>query len=141
MEKEEQIRQRKNSITESFASLSIGLWTVSLIGYLTSAISWATYSLAIVGTISALLSIYLILPCNWTWRQKSVLEFLENNKIIRIIKLFVWFIIIAIFGVSLIQTEVIWLIVTGLITIIIAPIVFSVGLLRMNEDNKKERHA
>ena len=139
METEEQIKQHKYSTAESFASLSIGLWAVSLIGYLTSGISWATYFLAIVGAISVLLSIYLI-P-SWNRRQKSVLEFLERNKIMRIVKLLVWLIVLAVFGVSLIQTKVIWLIVAGLITIIIAFIVFYVGIWRMNKNNRKPKHA
>jgi len=139
METEEQIKQHKYSTAESFASLSIGLWAVSLIGYLTSGIPWATYFLAIVGAISALLSIYLILP--WNGRQKSVLGFLKTNKIIGIVKLLVWLIVLAVFGVSLIQTKVIWLIVAGLITIIIAFIVFYVGIWRMNKNNRKPKHA
>lgn len=139
MEAEEQIKQHKYSTAESFASLSIGLWAVSLIGYLTLGITWATYFLAIVGAISALLSIYLILP--WNGKQKSVLGFLETNKIIGIIKLLVWLIVLAVFGVSLIQTKVIWLIVAGLITIIIAFIVFYVGIWRMSKNNRKPKHA
>ena len=125
MELTKQEREFKNLTAGSFASLSIGLWAVSLIGYLTLGITWATYFLAIVGAISALLSIYLILP--WNGRQKSVLGFLKTNKIIGIVKLLVWLIVLAVFGVSLIQTKVIWLIVAGLIIVIIAFIVFCVG--------------
>ncbi|MFC1955538.1 hypothetical protein ACFLWZ_03255 [Chloroflexota bacterium] len=128
---EKELRELGKSTAESFASLSIGLWTVSLIGYLTSGISWATYFLGIIGIISALLGTYLILP--WNWRQKLVLEFLENKKR-RMAKLLIWLIVIATFGVGLIQTKVIWLIFTGLITMTIAVVVFYVGLFRMNKD-------
>jgi len=133
METDEQKKQYKNSTAESFASLSIGLWAVSLIGYLTSAISWETYLLAIIGAISALFSLYLIAPPNW--KQKSVLESLKSNQITKIVKLLVWLIVILLFGVNLFQTKVIWLIVTGLITMVIAFIVFYIGIFRLKKDN------
>ncbi|MBT9138767.1 MAG: hypothetical protein DDT31_01342 [Syntrophomonadaceae bacterium] len=59
---EEQLRQYRNSTAGSFASLSLGLWAVALVEYSGSGISWATYFLVVVGAISALFSIYLILP-------------------------------------------------------------------------------
>ncbi len=133
----EQGKEHKNSTAESFASLSIGLWTVSLIGYSTSGISWGTYFLVILGAISALLSIYLIVPK--IPGKESVLECLETNKIIRFIKPFIWLIVLAVFGVRLVQTKVIWLIFTGLITIVMALIVFYVSLWKTGKDYRKEK--
>ena len=136
METEEQLKQYKNSAAESFASLSFGLWTVSLIGYLSSGISWTTYFLVVVGAISALfstyLSIYLVLP--WDWKQKSVLKYLETNQTIKVTKFLVWLIILTAFAVMLVQTKVGWLIATGLIIIIIAFISFYVGLWKTGKD-------
>ena len=139
METEEQIKQHKYSTAESFVSLSIGLWVVALIGYQTSVIPCVIYFLAVVGVISVLLSGYLILPLeSWNRRQRSVFEFLKRNTIIGIVKLLVWSIMLVLFGVSLIQTGVVWLILTGLITFIIpfivVLIVFAVGI-------RKPKHA
>ena len=122
MEIKERIERCKTSTAESFASLSIGLWTVSLIGYLSSGISCTTYLLIVVGAIFALLSLYLVLP--WNWKQKSALEFLEKYKITRFAKPLIWLIVLAVFGVALVQTKIIWLRPIGLITTIIAWVVF-----------------
>jgi len=122
MEIKEQMQQCKTSTAESYASLSIGLWTVSLIGYLSSGISCGTYFLIVVGTISASLSIYLALP--WNWKQKLVLEFLEKCKITVSAKPLIWLIVLAVFGVALVKTEIIWLRPVGLITTVMAWVVF-----------------
>ena len=137
MELTKQEREYRNLTAESFTGLSVGLWTVSLVGYLTSGVTGATYFLAVVGAISVLISIYLMLL--WNLGQKSVLKFLGTNKIINIVKLLVWLIVILTFGVNLVQTKVIWLIVTGLITMILAIIVFYVALFRMSKDKRKEK--
>jgi len=137
MELTKQEREYRNLTAESFAGLSIGLWTVSLIGYLTSGVTGATYFLAVVGAISVLISIYLMLP--WNLGQKSALKFLETNKIMSIVKLLVWLIVILAFGVNLIQTKIIWLIIAGLITMILAFIVFYVVLFRTSKDKRKEK--
>ncbi len=122
MEIKEQIKRSKASTAESFASLSIGLLTVSLIGYLSSGISCGFYFLIVVGAISALFSFYLVLP--WNWKQKSALEFLEKYKITRLAKPLIWLIVLAVFGVVLVQTKITWLISIGLITTVIAWVVF-----------------
>ena len=121
------------STSQSFAGLAIGLWTVSLIGYLTSGISGLTYVLIVFGGICALFGLYLIL--HFPWKQESTLEFLRRHRVIRLVKLLGWFIVLVMFGVGLVQTKVVWLVITGLITIvIIAFVVFFVGLRRMNKD-------
>ena len=127
--------QKRTPIAESFASLSIGLWTVSLIGYLTSGISWMMYFLIVIGVISMLLAIYLLLP--WHWKQESVVGYLERGGTIGFLKLLVWLIVLVIFGVGLVQTKIIWMIITGLVTSIIAFIVFYVGLGRMKKGDGK----
>ncbi len=132
METKEQIERYKTSAAESFASLSIGLWTVSIIGYLSSGISLTTYLLSIGGAISVLFCVYLLLP--WNWKKKTVLESLKINKIIRMIKLLVWYIVLWVFWAALMQTKVIWLMVTGTITISIIIIVFYIVLARTKKD-------
>jgi hypothetical protein len=112
----------RNSTAESFASLCIGLWTVSLVTYLSSGISGGTYFLIILGAMCALLGIYLVLP--WHLKQKSALEVLDKYKITRFAKPLIWLIVIAIFGVRLVQTQISWLISIGLITVVIAWVVF-----------------
>lgn len=139
MELTKQEIEHRNLTAETFASLCLGLWTVALVGYLSSGISWETYFLVIVGVVSALFGIYLVLRRNW--KQKQVLKYLETNRIIKTIKFLVWLIVILIFGVNLLQTKVGWLIVTGLITMIIALAVFYVGLFRVGKDKRKEKHA
>ncbi len=60
MEKEEEIKQYKNSVAENFGSLSLGVFAVSLI----DSVQWATIALIIFGVIFALSGIYLIFPLN-----------------------------------------------------------------------------
>jgi uncharacterized membrane protein len=109
------------------------LWTVALIGYYTS----LNYFLAIVGITFALFSGYLIVPRDW--KQKSVLKYLKKNKITRFAKLLGWYTVLWIFGARLVQTKVIWLIVIGIITIIIAVIVLYVGLWRAGTDYRERK--
>ena len=136
METKEQIRRYKNSVAESFASLSFGLWAVSIIGYISSGVYLAMYVLVIAGVISALfsiyLSVYLVLP--WDWKQQLVLRILETKQVMKAAKFVIWLIILATFAVGLMQTKVDWLIFIGLIIIAIAFIVFFyVSIFRMNE--------
>jgi len=123
--------ETKASTAESFATLAIGLWTVSLINYLTSGISGLTYFLIVVGAISALFGLYLILP--YRWKQEPLLEFLKRHGVIRAVKSLAWLLVLVIFGIGLVQSKIIWLIITGLITMIIAFVVFYVGIWRMNK--------
>jgi len=137
MELTKQEREIEKLTAETFASLSLGLWAVALIGYLTSGISWMTYFLVIVGAMSALFGIYLVL--RWNWKQKQVLKYLEANKILKVVKLLVWLVALAIFAVNLIQTKVGWLIVTGLIIAIITAIVFYVGIWKTGGQERETR--
>jgi len=123
----------RNSTAESFASLSIGLWTISLIGYLKAGFSWETYFLLVVGCITIFLGLYLILP--WNWRQKSVLIHLETKRWLKLIKLAIWLIALAVFALRLIQTDVAWLYVLGIIISIIAFFIYFRGLFRLNKNN------
>jgi hypothetical protein len=47
----------------------------------------------------------------------------------------VWLIVILLFGVSLIQTKVIWLVVTGIVAMIISFIVFYIGIFILKKDD------
>lgn len=118
--------ETKHSAAKSFASLAIGLWTVSLIGHLTGVISGLTYFLVAVGAVSALFGSYLVMP--WRWAQESTLELLKRRRILRVIELLGWFLVVVIFGVGLMQSKIGWMIVAGLIAMIIALIVFYVGI-------------
>ncbi|OGO06612.1 MAG: hypothetical protein A2Z76_01750 [Chloroflexi bacterium RBG_13_56_8b] len=138
METEEQVKQYKNSTVEAFGSLSLGLWTVALVGYLTSGISWETYILIVLGGLSALFSIYLVLPWDCVYRkQKVVLKCFEKKQILKIAKSLGWLIVLAVFGVRLVQTKVDWLIIAGLIFAIFAYVVFYASLWKMKKDNGK----
>ena len=53
---------RRYATAESFATLTIGLWSVSLISYLSSGMSGRIYFLAVAGVVSGLFALYLILP-------------------------------------------------------------------------------
>lgn len=140
METEEQIEQYRNSTAKAFASLPLGLWSVSLIGYLTSGVSWSTYFLVIAGILSTLFVIYLRLP--WDWKRKQLLDYLSEDKAItEIVESLGWFIVLAVFATGLIQTKVIWLILTGIIVGGIAYLNFLISIIKRGKDKKKEKHA
>lgn len=136
METEEQIRQYKNSTAGSFASLSLGLWAVALVGYSGSGISWATYFLVVVGAISALFGVYLILP--WDWKQNQTLRYLETKRVMKVAEALGWLIVLAVFAVGLIQTRVYLLIFTGIIIGITAYVVFLISISRIGKDKKEK---
>lgn len=141
VKEQDETKQYKYTSAEPFASLAIGLWTVSLISYLASptrGVTWDVYFLFVLGVISALLSVYLILP--WNWKQESVLESLKRDKTVNIVKLIAWAIVIVVFGFRLVQTGIIWLFLTGLLTMFMALIVLFVGLFRMDGNKRKYKH-
>jgi uncharacterized membrane protein len=120
-----------NATAESFATLAIGLWAIALIDYQTSGISGLTYFLIGVGVFFALFGLYLRLP--FSWRQDACLEFLEKRKYIKVGKLLGWFLVLVVFGIGLWQSKVIWLMITGFATVIIAYIVLYLGIFRLKE--------
>ena len=124
--------ETKYSTAESFGTLTIGFWTVSLISYLTSGTSGWIYFLIALGAISALFGLYLILPCRWA--QESTLELLRRRGVLRIVKVLGWLLVIVVFGVGLVLSKILWMIIAGMITMIIAYIVFYVGIWKMNKD-------
>lgn len=133
------ITEQEKRTAKSFASLSIGLWTVSLIGYLTSGISWHTYFLVVVGTLFSVFGLYLILP--WDWKQKQYLQYLEAHQIMKVTELLGWLVVLMAFVVRLIQSKVGWLIVIGLTITISAFVIFLAGLSRTGNHNGKEKQA
>lgn len=135
----EQERKCEKSVAEAFGSLSLGLWSVALIGYLTSGVTWATYFLVVVGAIFTVFGIYFILPWEWDWKQKQCLKSLEAHPVMKVTKSLGWFIVLAIFGVGLIQSKVGWLIVIGLIAAITSYAIFLVGLSGIGKDIRKEK--
>jgi hypothetical protein len=123
--------ETKHSVAESFATLALGLWTVALIGYLHSGIDWATIVLIVVGSLSALFAAYFTLPINW--KQESILAYFKKTNILKIIKSVGWLTVFLLFGVALVQSKVVGLIIVGLVTMIIAFVVFYVSIWRMNK--------
>jgi hypothetical protein len=129
MDNEEQVRQYKKSTAASFASLSLALWAVALIGYSNQGISWATYVLVIVGVITALFSIYCVLP--WDWKQNQTLRYLDEKHVMDAAKAVGWFAVLAAFATGLILTKVYWLIIIGILLGIFSYIIFLVSVYRI----------
>ena len=121
----------KASIAKSLATLAIGLCSVSLISYLASGVFWPVYILLAVGAISMLFGLYLILPLRW--RQQSVLEFLDKHAVTTIVESLGWLVVLAVFGVALVQSGVGWMIVAGMVIMIAAFIAFYVAMYRIGK--------
>jgi hypothetical protein len=119
-------KSMRNSTAESFARLSIGLWTVSLIEYLSSGMDLPTYILLSLGILFVLISGFLFIP--WNLKQKSVVNYLSTSGTMRIVKPLLWLLVIAPFGVNLVKTKIPWLIITGLIAVILAFVIFYVSI-------------
>ena len=117
---------------ESFATLTIGFWAVSLISYLSSGISGRIYFLAVAGVMSALFVLYLILPTQWG--QESLSQRITRRGYLKIVKSLGWLIVGLVFGAALVQSEISWMMVAGLITMIIAFIGFYVAIWRWGKD-------
>jgi hypothetical protein len=119
----------KNSVIESFATLTLGLWSVCLIGYLHSGIDWTVILLIVVGSLSALFAMYIILPDKIG--QGVVLAYFKKNNLLKIAKSLGWLIVVLLFGVALVQSEVLWLIIVGLITMIVTFVAFYISLWKI----------
>lgn len=116
----------RNAAAESFATLAIGLCSVSLIIYLSSGILGWVYFLAVIGTMFGLFTLYLVLPTQWG--QESLSQRIARRGYLRIAKSLGWQIVGLVFGVSLVQSKVGWMIVAGLITMIIAVVGFHAAI-------------
>jgi cation transport ATPase len=123
------------STAGSFASLSLALWAVALIGYSNQGISWATYVLVIVGVITALFSIYIVLPLDW--KQSQTLRYLEKKYAMDAAKAVGWFAVLAAFAASLILTKVLWLMIIGIILGIFAYVILLISVFTLCKDEKK----
>lgn len=125
MEPEEKIKQYRNSVAESFGSLSLGILGVSLVG----SVQWSSIVLIIFGMMFALCGIYIIFPRDL--KQEWLLENAAAPRHMAIYKRIGWLIVLAMFGYSLMQTGVIWLRVIGILFAILAYAVFYISLLRL----------
>lgn len=125
MEPAEKIKQYKNSVAETFVSLSLGTFGVSLIG----SEQWATIVLIIFGMMFALFGIYIRLPCDL--KQDWLLKKVAAPKHMAIYNAITWFIVGAMFGFSLTQTGITWLWVIGILFAILAYAVLLISLLRL----------
>jgi len=119
---------------ESFATLAIGLWSVSLISYLSSGISGWVYFLAVIGAIFGLFTLYIILPPQWC--QESISERITKRGYLRIVKSLGWLIVGLVFGVGLVQSKVPWMIIAGLITMIVSVVGFYVAIWPLRKNNR-----
>ena len=124
----------RNATAASFATLAIGLWSVSLISYLSSGISGWVYFLAVFGAIFGLFTLYLILPTRWG--QESLSQSIARRGYLKIAKSLGWSIVGAVFGVGLVQSKVPWMIIAGLITMIIAAVGFYVAIWPLRKSNR-----
>ncbi len=131
MEKDKRITQYKSLVAESFGSLSIGIFGVSLVGD----IQWATTLLIIIGVIIGLCGIYVLLPYNLN--QEWFLKEVAGPRNMAIFKRFGWFIVVVMFGYSLTQTGVIWMIGIGLLSVFLSYVVFYISLWRFMDKRKK----
>ena len=123
---------RRYATAESFATLTIGLWSVSLISYLSSGMSGRIYFLAVAGVVSGLFALYLILPAQWG--QESLSKRITGGGYLKIVKSLGWLIVGLVFGVALVQSKISWMMVAGLITMIIAFVAFYVAMFRFGKD-------
>ena len=119
METKEQ-RQCRNKTAKSLGRLSIGIFTVSLLGDT----QWLTITLIVFGVILALIGVYLIIP--GSPKHESFLR----ERDMDIAEALGWFIVLSLFGLRLIQKGVVWLTIVGILFVIVAYIVFVVSLLR-----------
>ena len=131
-EKIEQHKNYKNSVAENLGSLSLAMFAVSLI----SGVQWATIVLIIFGVISALCGIYLVFPR--ALKQEWFLRKVATPKTMAIFKRLGWFIVLAMFGYSLIQTGIIWLIIIGIILAILAYVIFYVKVWRLTSKEPRQ---
>ena len=124
MEKEEEIKQYKNSVAEFFGSLSLAVVGVSFVGN----DQWASCVLIAFGIIFALIGIYIILPFNRTkdWFFRKI----ANNRSMSMYKGIGWFIALAMFGYSLTTRNISWLTYFGIALAILAYIVLIMGIYR-----------
>jgi len=132
METAERIEQYKNSVSENFGSLSLGIFAVSLIG----SVPWATIVLIIFGVIFALCGISMKIPLDL--KQEWFLRKVATPERMAIFKSLGWFIVLIMFGYSLIQTSIVWLIVIGILFAISAYVVLFISILRL-KDNKSTK--
>jgi len=125
METEEEIKQYKNSVAESFGSLSLGVFAASLIG----SVQWATIVLIIFGVLFALCGIYIIFTRNL--KQEWFLRNVATKRNMAIFKRVGWLIVLVMFSYSLTQTGIIWLLIIGIIFAILAYVIFYISIWRI----------
>ncbi|MFC1977387.1 hypothetical protein ACFLWS_03870 [Chloroflexota bacterium] len=140
MDTEESKKQYKNSVAETFGSLSIGLFTAALIG----SVDWATVLLIIFGAIFTLCGIYIFVPLDL--RQQWFLANIATKKRTGVFKSVGWFIVVIMFAYNLTQTGVTWQLFVGIIFIGFSYVVLSLSIwkgwgkaLKKSNDSTSER--
>lgn len=123
------ITEQEKSTAEKFASPSIAMFATSLIVYE----RWYSIALVVCGSLFALFSLYLLLPCDWkkSWFLKQVGE----TQTTVLLKYFGWFLVLAALGTNLIQTRITWLWIFGIIFAVLAYFVLFYGTLKGGKSN------
>lgn len=121
----------KKSASEILASLTLGLWTVAIIGYVRSGIDWSSITLFIIGLFTALCAGYFFFPLNW--KKESALNLIQGHSILKVAKALGWLIRLLVFGVALVLTKIILFFNIGIIIMIIAFVIFYISMWRINK--------
>lgn len=124
---EQEIKQYKNSVAENFGSLSLGVFAVSQIG----SVQWATIVLIIFGVVFALCGIYIIVQRNL--KQEWFLRKVATKTNMAIFRRIGWFIVLVMFGYSLMQTGITWLFIIGILFAIGAYVVLYISIWRLGK--------
>ena len=132
METGENTRQYRNSVAETFGSLSLGIFAVSLIG----SVQWATIVLVLFGVLSALCGIYIVFAHDFG--QGWFLRNVATAKNMAVFKRVGWLIVLAMFGYSLTQTGIIWLQVIGILFAFLAYVVFYISVRRLTDKRSRK---
>jgi len=121
---EGKLRKCEKSTAETFGSLALALFATSFsVGE-----RLHTITLIVAGSLFALSWLYLVLPRVWgkSWFLKQVVE----KRTIVLLKYFGWFLVLATFGIILVQSEIVWLKVLGILFALVALCVLFFGMLR-----------
>ena len=132
----DQERKCEKSTAESYGGLSLGLFATAL---LPDAL-WQILSLVTLGALFALSGLYLILPCGWKRKgfPKGVALWLAKEKQVKYVKGVAWFIVLAVFGINLIQTRINWLVILGVICACLGYAILLFGIWKGSQKGNKQ---
>lgn len=128
-----EITEQEKSTAATFGSLSLAIFATSLI----VDERWHTIALIVGGSFFALCGLYLILPfsCKQSWFFKRVVE----TQTMTLLKYFGWFLVLAALGTNLVQSDIGWLKVLGILFALVAFFVLLFGLSRKGEKARTKK--